>query len=82
MTHPFHPWLGREFPVHSDLNVCQVAVVRCLIDADTLRCLPKAWTSRRQVDDFERVSTGRSLIRFDDLIALRALIDRLTDDQK
>jgi len=82
VTHPFHPWLGRAFRVHSDLNVGFVPVVRCQVDAETLRCIPAAWTDRRPVDDFERVSAGRSLFRADDLAALRALIDALADDQK
>ena len=81
-THPFHPWLGRVFRVHSDVNVGCVPVVRCQVDAETLRCVPRAWTDRRAVDEFERTSAGRSLFRADDLEALRALIDVLKDDQK
>jgi len=77
ITHPFHPWLGRVLRVHSDLNVGFVPVVRCQVDAETLRCISRAWTDRRPVDDFERVSAGRSLFRADDLAALRALIDVL-----
>ena len=56
--------------------------MRCQVDAETLRCVPTAWTDRRLVDDFERVSAGRSLFRADDLEALRALIDALDGDQK
>ena len=82
VTHPFHPWLGLVFRVHSDLNVGFVPVVRCQVDAETLRCIPMAWTDRRLVDDIERVSAGRSLFRVDDLAALRALIDALVDDHK
>ncbi len=83
MTHPFHPLLGRVFRVHSDtMNVGLVPVVRFQVDAETLRCLPRAWTDRRPVDGFERASAGRSLFRADDLSALRALVDALLDDQK
>ncbi len=82
VTHPFHPWLGRVFRVHSDLTVGFVPVVRCVVDAGVLRCLPRAWTDRRVVDDFERVSAGRSLFRTDDLAAMRALIDALDGDRK
>ena len=82
VTHPFHPWLGRVLRVHSDLTVGCVPVVRCVVDAETLRCLPAAWTDRRAVDDFERASGGRSLFRADDLATLRALIDTLDSDQK
>ncbi|MYF30845.1 MAG: hypothetical protein F4169_18745 [Gammaproteobacteria bacterium] len=82
VTHPFHPWLGRVFRVHSDLSVGRVPLVRCVVDSETLRCLPRAWTDRRLVDDFERVSAGRSLFRADDLSALRALVDALDGDHK
>ena len=82
MTHPLHAWLGRVLRVHSDLNVGFVPVVRCQVDAETLRCLPTAWTDRRLVDDFERLSAGRSLFRADDLATLRALVDALDDDHK
>ena len=37
---------------------------------------------RRKVDDFERMSGGRSLFRCDDLEALRVQVDVLLGDQK
>ncbi len=64
------------------MNVGRVPVVRCIIDDETLRCFPTAWTDRRTVDDFERTSAGRAWFRMDDLEALRTLIDALGDDQK
>ena len=59
-----------------------VALVRCIVDEERVRSLPVAWTDRRMVDDFERLSAGRSLFRPDDLEALRAQVDVLLDDQK
>ena len=56
--------------------------VRRVDDGEGLRSLPVAWTDRRQVDDFERVSAGRSPFRADDLEMLRAQIDGLLDDHK
>lgn len=53
-----------------------------LEDGMPARSLPAAWTSRRPVDAFERASAGRSLFRTDDLLALRALVDQLVEDQK
>lgn len=52
-----------------------VPLVRYVADGTTLFCIPICWTSLRVVDDFERVSAGRSLFRVDDLVALRALLD-------
>ena len=37
--------------------------------------IPVAWTSLRRVDDFEPVASGRSLLRTDDLVALREVVD-------
>ena len=39
--------------------------------------VPVSWTSLGQVDDFERVASGRCLFRGDDLIVLRELVDSL-----
>ena len=45
--------------------------------------LPASWTSLRKIDDFERMSDGRSLFRPDRLIRLSHLVDGLlNDDQK
>ena len=82
VTHPFHPWLGRSFPVLRSVTAGCVALVRCIVDEERVRSLPVAWTDRRTVDDFERVSAGRSLFRADDLEALRAQVDGLLDDQE
>lgn len=82
VTHPFHPWSGRTLPVQSCVTTGCVALVRCLVDETLIRSLPVAWTDQRVVDDFERVSAGRSLFRADDLEAVRAQIDVLLDDQK
>ena len=82
VTHPFHPWLGRSFPVLRSVTTGCVSQVRCVVDEERVRSLPVAWTERRRVDDFERVSAGRSLFRPDDLEVLRAQVDVLLEDQK
>ena len=82
MTHPFHPWSGRAFPLQRSVTTGSVALVRCIVDEERVRSLPVAWTDRRKVDDFERMSAGRSLFRADDLEVLRAQVDVLLDDQK
>ncbi len=82
VTHPFHPWSGRVFPVQRTVTNGSAALVRCIVDEERVRSLSVAWTDRRKVDDFERMSAGRSLFRPDDLEALRAQVDVLLDDQK
>ena len=81
MTYPFHPWLGRAFPLQRCVTTGGVSLVRCIVDVATVRSLPVAWTDRRTVDDFERFSARRSLFRPDDLEALRAQVDVLLGDQ-
>ena len=82
VTHPFHPRSGHKFPRQRCFTTGNVALVRCIVEKNTLRCFPRAWTSLREIDDFERVSAGRALFRMDDLEALRALVDALLDDQQ
>ena len=40
----------------------RVPLVRCMVDSETLRCLPRAWTDRRPVDAVERVSALRVVL--------------------
>ena len=82
VTHPFHPWSGQRFPRQRCVTTGNVQLVRCIVGEATIRCLPRAWTDLRVIDDFERVSAGRALFRMDDLVALRALVDALLDDQQ
>ena len=57
-----------------------VAMVRYVADGpvhSVLVSIPVSWTSLRRVDDFERVASGRSVLRADDLVALREVVDSL-----
>jgi len=74
--------MGRAFPLQRTVTTGCVALVRCIVDEERVRSLPVACTDRRTVDDFERMSGGRSLFRCDDLEALRAQVDVLLDDHK
>ena len=66
--------------LHDGVGGSKRSIVRYFAD-DTagaiLFSVPVSWTSLRRVDDFERVASGRSLFRADDLIALRELVDSL-----
>ena len=46
-------------------------------DHGRLRSLLAAWTDVEESDVFTRCSAGRSWLRLDDLVRLRALIDEL-----
>ena len=80
ITHPFHPLRGRAVRIYDRVGGCKRAIVRYFADGPasaTLVSVPVSWTSLRQVDDFERVASGRCLLRGDDLIVLRELVDSL-----
>ena len=80
ITHPFHPLRGRRVRIHDHVTVWNVTMVRYVADGPAcpvLISIPVSWTSLRRVDDFERVASGRSLFRADDLVALREMVDSL-----
>ena len=79
VTHPYHPLHGQAFPFYSCVTTGGVRLVRCVRDDQTLLSLPIAWTSYRHQDPFEEASAGRSLLRADDIGALRALVDTLLE---
>ena len=80
ITHPFHPHRGRALRVHDGVGGCKRSIVRYYADGPggaDLFSVPVSWTSLRRVDDFERVASGRSPFRADDLAALREAVDSL-----
>ena len=54
-------------------------MVRYVADSQTLTSIPISWTNLRVVDDFERISSGRSYFRADDLLELCELVDSRSD---
>ena len=80
ITHPFHPLRGRTVRIYDRVSGSKRAIVRYFADRPPgaiLATVPVSWTSLRRVDDFERVSSGRSLFRSDDLVELREVVDSL-----
>ena len=80
ITHPFHPLRGRTVRIYDRVSGSRRAIVRYFVDRPAgaiLASIPVSWTSLRRVDDFERVAAGRSLLRSDDLVELRELVDSL-----
>jgi hypothetical protein len=77
VTHPFHPWVGREFvfvairPAWGEDHVF-------FFDEDGVQgSVPAAWTDAVALDSFVGLSGGRSAFRVADLVALGALMDGL-----
>jgi hypothetical protein len=75
VTHPFHPWRGREFVFVVARRTWGEDRVFFLDQDGVQRSLPRAWTDAADVDPFVALAAGRSAFRVEDLVALSALID-------
>jgi len=77
VTHPFHPWLGREFVFVALRQTWGEDRVFFLDDGGALRSLPTGWTDAAPPDVFVVVAAGRSACRPEDLLELAELIVRV-----
>jgi hypothetical protein len=77
VTHPFHPWRGREFVL---LSVRQTWSEDRVFFLDRVGCqhsLPVGWTDADEPEEFVAAAAGRCPFRVADLTALAGLIDGL-----
>jgi len=85
VTHPFHPWCGREFVFVALRQTWGEDRVFFFGDNGTQKSLPRAWTDAADLDPFVTLAGGRSPFRVEDLLLLAELVDRLAaadaDDQ-
>ena len=79
MTHPFHPWVGREFVFLAVRQTWSQDRVFFLDAQGRQFSLPVGWTDAAEPDAFVTMAAGRCPFRFADLVELRGLIDGLTD---
>ena len=78
ITHPFHPLKGQTFEVISrSLHWGEDRVIYRAADG-TLPSIAAAMTDMAQPDAFGRVAAGRAAFRTADLMALVALLDRIS----
>jgi len=77
VTHPFHPWRGREFVFVVARRTWGEDRVFFVDEDGVQRSLPRAWTDIADLDPFVVVAAGRSPFRVDDLLALVELIGGL-----
>lgn len=70
VTHPFHPWHGRQFEVFSVRQNWGQWRVMFFDDDQRVRSLPRAWTSLAPADPFVSIAAGRARFRMDDLLRL------------
>ena len=74
MTHPFHPWHGREFVFVALRHTWGDDRVFFLDGDAVLKSLPTAWTDAAATDVFVAIAAGRSPFRAEDLVALAAMV--------
>ncbi len=77
MTHPFHPWRGREFVFVVARRTWGEDRVFFVDEVGVQRSLPRAWTDAADVDPVVVLAAGRSPFRVEDLLELVELIDCL-----
>jgi hypothetical protein len=76
VTHPFHPWRGREFVFVAVRQTWSQDRVFFLDQQGVQYSLPVGWTDAAGPDVFVAVAAGRSPFRVADLLALADLADR------
>ena len=77
MTHPFHPWLGREFVFVAVRQTWGEDRVSFFDEDGVQRSLPRAWTDAADLDPFVALAAGRSAFRVVDLVVLADLVGEL-----
>lgn len=77
MTHPFHPWAGREFVFVAIRQAWGEDRVFFFDEDGVQRSLPTAWTDAAAPDALAELADGRSAFRAADLLALADLLDGL-----
>jgi hypothetical protein len=77
VTHPFHPWKGREFSLVTYRKNWGEARVFCQGDNGYLMSIPAEWTDVLPPDPLIAISQGRSPFRADDLLELAELLRRI-----
>jgi Family of unknown function (DUF5372) len=77
VTHPFHPWAGREFVFIALRQNWSEDRVVLLDEQSREHSLPVGWTDALEPNPFVVMAAGRSPFRLADLVALRRLVDDL-----
>jgi hypothetical protein len=82
VTHPFHPWCGRDF-VLVGVRQSWAEDRVFFLDVDGVQhSLPVGWTDAVAVDVFVIVAAGRSPFRVVDLLALAQIVDGVAEGRR
>ena len=77
VTHPFHPWAGREFEFVKRRHNWRADRVYVRDDAGELVSLPAEWTDAVPEDPFVVVAGGRAAFHLAGLVGLSELVASL-----
>lgn len=77
VTHPFHPWAGRELEFVKRRNNWRADRVYVRDDTGGLVSLPAEWTDAVPEDPFVVVASGRAPFHLVGLLALAELVASL-----
>jgi Family of unknown function (DUF5372) len=77
VTHPFHPWVGRELEFVKRRHNWWADRVYVRDDAGVLASLPAEWTDAVAEDPFVVVASGRVPFHLEGLLALAELVASL-----
>jgi hypothetical protein len=77
VTHPFHPWAGRELEFVKRRNNWRADRVYVRDDTDALVSLPAEWTDVVPEDPFVVMARGRAAFDLEGLVALAELVASL-----
>jgi hypothetical protein len=77
ITHPFHPYRGREFLCIGERNTRAGKRLLLKFSQTSVRAIPAQWTDRACPDLEDALGEGRSFFRFADLMGLANLVERL-----
>ena len=77
VTHPFHPWKGREFSLVTYRTNWGEDRVYFHDEQGRLVSLPARWTDLLPPEPLVAMAEGRSAFRMDDLLQLVALLHHL-----
>ncbi|MEW5980081.1 MAG: DUF5372 family protein [Acidobacteriota bacterium] len=77
ITHPFHPWHGRQFELVAYKSAWGENRVYFYNEQQQLTTIAASWTDFIAGDPFVVVSAGRAVFRAEDLLELAGLVRRL-----
>jgi hypothetical protein len=80
VTHPFHPWFGREFELVGYRHNWGEDRVYYFDAEGRVHTIPAGWTSVAPIDPFVVIAAGRSYFRYEELVQLADLLERLSHE--